>query len=1072
MLFNTDTIALMAFASEDVVNQWRAQVIEAERNKDQVLDVTGYTRVAHRDTYTRIPHQDTYSRTASSDIYSQSAARDTYTRVAHTDTYTRTAARDTYTRVAHTDTYTRTAARDSYSRVDARDTYTRVAHTNTYSRVAHTNTYSRVAHTDSYSRTAHRDSYSRSAHADSYSRAAHRDSYSRTAARNSYSRRSGYYGVTGRRSGYRWGNGTGYSAYVQHSKTDRYTRSAHRDSYTRSAHRDSYSRTAHRDSYSRTAHRDSYSKTAARDSYSQTAARDTYSQTVARDTYSRVAHTNTYSRATAADTYSRTDARDTYSRVAASDTYSRTDARDTYTRTAHTDTYSRGAALDTYSRVPAQDTYSRVNEVHTGFDHENYIPSTPEFYDLDGKVISDELEIRLASYDKNADGFGSQDFASIDIYYDVQIRQVQDVQGNAKVTEWVTLQHGSMTEDFDVSLSGYEDGMYEVRSIAYNQPRTENGVTKTYVSGEKIATFMIINGEAGQDLTILNAPEFQDYIYGIDTYVNRSDEIKKYVDSIIYEKSENQKGLFLEINLEDEDVNSYHKTKAALEVNGTLITDKYNVVYETNNDGTPKSGDKIGVVFIPLADMLDNGAFEDVKIHLETEEYSDPGFTKKRGDTSTQYGINQARDVVYIDVDGENPTAIVSDPPSQKVLSHNVAIAYSDVGLGLRKKEYQINGGDWIEASSAAESISLTDPGEYVIRARATDKAGNVVTSAAKTFTISSAEQQLTVPETIYQGESFYAIGDIETNMDIIETKFWIQDSVDKETGNLVSEEPSSTPGRTNSQYSALIETAADIPLGTHVVYMTVVYEDGIQRTISQTITVVEATDANITPQESDKDGNPIDPYLILDENDEDTLIIQKGDKFTPLYYQKTVNGKGEDISDKTTAESFVPVDETGHANKPGKYDVIYTSNTSTTHTTFTLHVIVNDPPKINAGTTYLFTGELRKEDLLGKIVVNDKEDGRIDLTVDDLEITPKGNGEYEVTITAEDSMKGRSTKKIVLKTIDFSEMKDGPRFINKDTLNTLSSESIWTEEEYNQILQNSLDKTTPIYEENIHGND
>ena len=1033
-LLNTDAIALMAFATEDIVEQWRSEVIEAERQKEQKLDVTTYSRKAHRDIHTNIGHTDRYSQSAAADIYSNIAARDVYSRTAHVDTYSRTATRDIYTQVAARDTYSQVAARDTYSQTAARDRY---------SRMAHSNSYSRAARRDSYSRTAHRNSYSRAAHRNSYSRRAHTDRYSRRRNNPGYTRAGRYA---------RYNDGA-------------HKNSAARNRYKRSARRNSYSRTAHRDSYSRAAHRNSYSRRAHVDTYSRVAHRNTYTRVAHTDSYARATHTNTYSQQTAVDRYTETAERDQYGRI------------------AHKDAYSRGVAVDTYSRIAPKDEYARSIAIDQGFDHENYIPSAPEFYNLDGQVISDDLEVRLASYDKNGDGFGTQDNESIDIYYNVEIRQVQNIFGEPVEDEWHTLAKNSMTMDFDIALEEYEDGIYEIRSIAYNQPRTEKGVTKEYVSNETIATFTIMDGGAGQDLTILNAPEFQDYIYGIDTYVNTSDEIKKYVDSIIYEKSDNQRGLFLEIKLEDVDTSTYHKTKASLEIGGEAITDQYDVIYETNDDGTPKTGSKIGLVFIPLEDMLDDGCYEDVNIRLETDEFRDPGFTKQKGTTNSQYGLNEARDIVYVDVDGENPTATVSDPSPKKTLEDSATFAFSDVGLGLRNKEYQIikdgdpDTAEWHPAESEAFTVDFTEPGKYQVTARAVDKAGNTHATQPKTFVVNYVDQEISTPKKVTQGGTFIVQGNIDADIDVRATEFWIQDYTSKKVGAQTELTINAETGRDNSVYQAALTTPNDIPLGEHVVFMKVTYEDGITKTVSTRIEVVELITSEITPIESDKDSNEINPYLIKNEKGEDTLIIQKDDYFTPIYYQKTLNSNGEDISDTTTYISNVPLED-GRATTPGTYDVVYHSEieqvshdeTSKFETDFTLHVIVNDPPVIKAERIYLFSGDVSKERIIKKLSVIDKEDGRIYLTEDDIELSKKDDDGYDVEITAIDSMKGKTVKNIELKVVGTADVKEGPRYIDIESFAVLSDLSIWTEETYNQILEESLNNTdNPIYEKHVN---
>lgn len=325
---------------------------------------------------------------------------------------------------AHADTYdqgtgyTERAHTDSYDRRG--DRYYEVAHTDDYDQRG--NRHTDVAHTDTYDQRGGR-----------HSNRAHVDSYDRTSA-HSNSVRTDYVNTHRDRYSNQRGNDSGRNArYVNMYTNTGYKRAAH-SKVVRTPHTDSHDNDAHRDYYGRGA---GYTKVAHRDSYAKGAG------------YTQVAH------------------RDSYAKGAG------------YSKAAHKDTYDQGAG---YSQSPGYNYYIDVEGYSKGFDHENYIPTAPDLYNIDGQVISGELEVRLASYDKNKDGVGSQDKDSLDIYYIVKIRQIQDLEGNTIEGEWKTLQNGSMTEEFNVSLGDYEEGIYEMSTQAYNLPRTENGVTKEYVS--------------------------------------------------------------------------------------------------------------------------------------------------------------------------------------------------------------------------------------------------------------------------------------------------------------------------------------------------------------------------------------------------------------------------------------------------------------------------------------------------------------------------------------------------------------------------------------------------------------
>lgn len=703
---NLNELSMLSFSKEEIIDAWRENIIDEERQIEQTLVKSVYREIAAYSYHTDVAHRNSYSER---NTYTQSPARDSYN---NQNRYTQASHRDTYSRTAHSNT----AGRDTYSRANYSEGYTR--YSQTHARSAHRNTYRRY-----------------------------------------------YINKT---------SGMTRSDIVM----DRHSNIPSESSYnTRVNYTKSYSQ---RNTHTNTPHRN----TAARDYYTQSPARNVYSQ---------------------ADRYSQASHRDTYSQ------------RNRYSRSGHTN-----AATE----VPA---YSQ------GFDHENYIPSAPALYEVEGALIEGTLGVYLASYDKNADGFGSQDEASKKIYYDIHIRQIQDLEGNTVSDPWKLIKGGTTTEDFDLDLSDYPDGIYEIKTKAYNAPRVENGVTKTYESPDKIYTFTLVNNSSVADLTIMNAREFQDYAYGLESYCTREGEIKKYIDSILYANagSAQQKGLFLEIDLKDEDLDTYHKVSAAIRKGGTLITSEYPVVFIKDPDGTPKAGDKTGVVFIPLSDMLDNGCFNDAQIVLYVQEFEDEAMTDRIGGKQSVIGINQANEIIFIDLDNTKPVITVTNPASGVTYSQAINIAVTDTGLGLKESYYQIvpagqqpNEDDWIEMPSHSKTLIINEPGEYDIYVKATDKSGNTTEVSKKGYKISFLDVDVNVQEIIKIGEDLPVEVEIETNEEIAKVEIWIQDETGKK--EIPKTDEDELPhGTTESTYEGTITGTGGIPEGTHIIVVEITFEDG-----------------------------------------------------------------------------------------------------------------------------------------------------------------------------------------------------------------------------------------------------
>ena len=224
-------------------------------------------------------------------------------------------------------------------------------------------------------------------------------------------------------------------------------------------------------------------------------------------------------------------------------------------------------------------------------------------------------------------------------------------------------------------------------------------------------------------------------------------------------------------------------------------------------------------------------------------------------------------------------------------------------------------------------------------------------------------------------------------------------------------------------------------------------------------------------------DNNPIPPFF----KEDNVLVIQKNDKFTPENYI-TVDDKedGNSIEDKLTIENHVPINDKNEAYQSGEYDVIYKATDEGGATgSYTLTVIVNEPPVIDATDRTFFKGQtgVDSEELLRKVTATDSEDGsltdrieivqidyqdgRIDKNVTKLDTSKTGS--FTITYTVTDNYKKTVTKTATIKVIDNQSVvnagKTGSiRFINQKYLNTIKEQSIWkTNDEYNSVLKDSL---------------
>lgn len=225
-------------------------------------------------------------------------------------------------------------------------------------------------------------------------------------------------------------------------------------------------------------------------------------------------------------------------------------------------------------------------------------------------------------------------------------------------------------------------------------------------------------------------------------------------------------------------------------------------------------------------------------------------------------------------------------------------------------------------------------------------------------------------------------------------------------------------------------------------------------------------------------DGNAIPPFF----NENGVLVIQKNDKFTPINYI-TVTDKedGTSIKNQIKIQNNVPLNN-GKAYQSGEYDVIYSvTDEGGAYSSYTLKVIVNEPPVISPTNRTFFVGQkVDASELLRKATATDKEDGNIsnkvkivkisydsyvDKNVSMLDTSKTGLFEIEYTVTDnyKKTVNAKANIKIVTnQSITNSEKTENIRFINNEHLDTLNPASIWNEGDYRNVLNASLNDTTP----------
>lgn len=394
--------------------------------------------------------------------------------------------------------------------------------------------------------------------------------------------------------------------------------------------------------------------------------------------------------------------------------------------------------------------YSYYNHRDIGFDHNDFVPSKANLFteDLEADIpmIKGITVLGFHSYDKNIDGFGSQDDRSKVVYYDVKIRQIKDLDGSAKTSGWKDLLTNTTNDTYELNTidplgtgnlnSELTDGYYEIQVNARNATQTIRGVSQSYES-QVLTKEVKIQQNLDPELTISNHTKFISFTFGLDNvltpdgaslynYQDYADEynIEKYngllVNMIVVEKDEGQwlKG---EGWLEDED------GEEILETRQDIIWENGEQTIET--DGI---SDYNANLFISK-DKLRNLNSGHYKIVVQIEDFLDSTCSKKAGALIKQSTISKTDDTqLVIGVDMVVPTVAYTIPDSEWIQHPIIKATVNDDFIGVSKWRYReiINNnlGEWSDYLTSESLIISTSKisGYHEVEAEVIDKVGNI----------------------------------------------------------------------------------------------------------------------------------------------------------------------------------------------------------------------------------------------------------------------------------------------------------------------------------------------------------
>ena len=151
-----------------------------------------------------------------------------------------------------------------------------------------------------------------------------------------------------------------------------------------------------------------------------------------------------------------------------------------------------------------------------------------------------------------------------------------------------------------------------------------------------------------------------------------------------------------------------------------------------------------------------------------------------------------------------------------------------------------------------------------------------------------------------------------------------------------------------------------------------------------------------------------------------------QGQEFDPM---KNVTAK--DVEEGDITSKIKIISNNVKKDEPGTYQITYEVKDSyevPVTKTITVKVIADEEPVITATDISIILGEeISKEDLIAKITVMDKEDGKIttNITVDDSKVDYKKEGTYDLTFSVKDSFNHivtKTVKLVIVKEIELDE--------------------------------------------------
>lgn len=437
-------------------------------------------------------------------------------------------------------------------------------------------------------------------------------------------------------------------------------------------------------------------------------------------------------------------------------------------------------AVNTHS-----DTVGHNNVVHsdTGFDHTNFIPLQPAFFDLQpNEQLFGAVTLGVFSYDRNTDGHGSQESISRIVHYDLAIRRIQNLNGTANASAWRALlsneREFSATGGFNAggirfnlntidplgtgnTNAALTEGVYEIRAVARNTQ--QHGVNFE----SPVSTIQVrIQQNHIPEIIVQNGSEFINFTFGHTGALSPTSIFSTYQAGLFANATaEQREGILVRFNMRDADtvaqtIQNWQRGRVYLsradntEIAGTSVP----IVWE--NGQHIISSENVfrgGLGFIPRSAFTGLGDLVGLRVTIEVQDFRDATATTPTGTTVTQRIISTTNATsLTVNVDVTAPTVTAS--PANTAWRNTppaVTLTYADATTSVAQREFLSTASLVLPTSGwlpYTAPVSMNIDGERFLHFRATDALGNIRTGTFGPYRLDRVAPSITIAETILAG--------------------------------------------------------------------------------------------------------------------------------------------------------------------------------------------------------------------------------------------------------------------------------------------------------------------------------